>query len=75
MSLLHFGVLVEDAHYIPHLLPAKQEVFYLDLVLDEFNVGLVEEPDQLDLQAGGVEGPHISILLKRLHFVKLVLQE
>lgn len=44
-------------------------------MLDEFYVGLMQESHQFNFQVGGIKGPDISVLLKRLHFVELVLEE
>jgi len=53
--LLHLCMLVEDSHNGFHLFASLQVVFNLDEVLDELNVGLVEETEEFSFEVGRVK--------------------
>ena len=52
-------MLVEDSHDGFHLFASLQVVFNLDEVLDELNVGLVEETEEFRFEVSRVKGSDV----------------
>ena len=66
---------VEHSHQVTQLFTSLQVVFNLHEVLDEFNVGLVEELDQFDFEVSVVEHSDCALLFQCLLLLYLKLSE
>ena len=71
---MYLRIFVQDTHDESEL-TSLQEVFDLDEVLDELQVGLMQQSDQFCLKISFVEGPYICFLLVRVQFVGHVLAQ
>lgn len=57
------SVLVQNTHHIPLFLVALSQIFDVDLVLNELDVGLVEEAEEFHFEVRLVELSNVSFLL------------